>query len=129
MHKMTTRGWILAISRPNACLFGDDEAVRSLWNETPGMVMAMSDFGLVGSKGNPTDALIQYIFNDARLDGTVKDPKAIERALACRAGRLADNVLDDHEPVRPIGSVGESLEGTVTIRMDEELVVAEDGSN
>ncbi len=48
---LTTRGWILAISRPNAWLFGDDEAIRSLWNETPGMVMAMSDFGLVGSKG------------------------------------------------------------------------------
>ena len=65
VHEMTTCSWILAISRPDACFFRDDEAVRSLWNKMPGVVMAMSYLGLVGSEGNPTDALIRYIFNNA----------------------------------------------------------------
>jgi hypothetical protein len=115
MHEMTTRGWIFAISSPNACLFGGDEAVRDLWNETPGVVVTVSEFGLVGAKGNPTKALIRYIFDNSGLDRTVKDSEAIESALAYCARRLACNVFDDHEPVRPIGSVGEPRENTVTI--------------
>ena len=89
--------------------------------------MAMSHLCLVGPEGNPANALIRYIFNNAGLDRAVEDSEAIECALPSPVGRLACNIFDNHKPVRPIDSVGEAGKGAVTIRMDEQFVVAEDG--
>ena len=128
VHEVAACIWVLAISRPDTCFFGDHQAVRRLRNEMPSMIVTMASFSFVSPERNPADALIRYEFSNAGLDRAVEDSEAIKRALANLAGCLVCNIFDNYKPVGPVGSICESGEGTVAVCMDQEFVMTEHGS-
>ena len=73
MHEVTTGGRILTISRSDACLFSNDEAISGLGDEVPGVVMTMTGLCLIRTERNPADTLVCLKLYDAGLNWAVED--------------------------------------------------------
>jgi hypothetical protein len=58
MHEMTTSGRVLAISRSDACLFSNDEAISGLGDEALGVVMTMTGLRFIRTERYPADTLV-----------------------------------------------------------------------